>query len=100
MSIGTTIDSEPNVAATALALKRALIETVSDAGLTAIDAQTMALLAFTVDLPFMQKFGGGVTSHNTTRTTPGSPRTGNFYTAKIEEHLADIDRRIKALGGT
>jgi len=100
MSIGTIIDSQPNTACTVLALKRALIETVSDAGLTAIDPQTMALLALQVDLPFMNKFGGGVTSHNTTRTTPASARVQNFQVAKVEEHLADIDRRLKALGGS
>jgi len=100
MSIGTVIDAQPNTACTVLALKRALIETVADAGLKAIDDQSMALLTQIVDLAFMGKFGGNVTSHNTTRTTPGSARVQNFQVAKVEEHLADIDRRLKALGGS
>lgn len=100
MSTGTIIDGEPNVVCKALALKRALIETVSDAGPTAIDPASMALLTQIVDLQFMNKFGQGVTANNPTRINPGSARTGNFYTAKVEEHLADIDRRLKALGGS
>ncbi len=100
MSVGSTIDGEPNVAAKALAIKRALVETVSDAGAGAIDDTTMALLNQPVDLLHMYKFGGGVTVHNTTRTTLASSRVGNFVAAQVENHLAAIDVRIKQLGGT
>jgi len=100
MSIGSVIDGEPNVACQALALKRALIETVSDAGLANIDSKTMDLLMKQIDLRHMFKFGGGVTSHNTTRTNPGSARVANFVVQDTENHLADIDRQLKALGGS
>ena len=100
MSIGTTIDGEPNVACQALALKRALIETVSDAGLKNIDDTTMALLNKQIDLVHMFKFGGGVTSHNGTRTNAGSARVGNFAVADVENHLAAIDLQLKKLGGS
>ncbi len=100
MSVGSTIDGEPNVAAKALALKRALVEVVSDAGSGTIDDVTMALLNTHVDLLHMYKFGGGVTAHNTTRTTLASSRVGNFVAAQVENHLASIDLRIKQLGGS
>lgn len=100
MSVGSIIDAEPTAATKALALKRALIETVADAGASGIDPQTMALLTAQIDLLHMNKFGGGVTGHNTTRTTPASARVNNFAVAKVEEHLADIDRRLTALGGS
>lgn len=100
MSIGSIIDAEPNVAAKCLAIKRALIETVSDAGTKNIDAKTLALINKNVNLDLMLKFGGGVTAHNATRTIPGSARVGNFEVAKVEEYLADIDRQLTALGGS
>jgi hypothetical protein len=100
MSVGSTIDAEPNAVCKALALKRALIETVADAGATAFDPVSMALLTQAIDLNHMNKFGGGVTGHNTTRTAAGSARVQNFQVAKVEEHLADIDRQLKALGGS
>jgi hypothetical protein len=99
-TIGQTIDAEPSIAAQCLAIKRALVETVADAGLKAIDDQTLALLMVPVDLAFLQKFGGGITAHNTTRTNPASPRVGNFNVARVEEHLAAIDRQLIKLGGT
>jgi hypothetical protein len=99
MSIGTTIDAEPNPAAQALALKRALVELIADATPAAIDATTLDLLMKPVDLRHMLKFGGGTTSHNTTRTQAASLRVANFNVAQVENHLADIDKRIKALGG-
>lgn len=100
MSVGSIIDGEPNVACQALALKRALIETVSDAGIKNIDAKTLALLVQPVNLEHMMKFGGGVTSHNSTRVNAGSARVQNFEVAAVENHLADIDRQLKALGGS
>lgn len=100
MSVGSIIDGEPNAVCQALALKRALIETVSDAGATAFDAKSLALVTQVIDLNHMNKFGGGVTSHNTTRTAPGSTRVQNFQVAQVEEHLAAIDRQLKALGGS
>lgn len=100
MSIGSIIDGEPNVAAQVLALKRALIETVSDAGVKNIDAKTLALLVQPVNLEHMLKFGGGVTSHNTTRITTASARVSNFEVAQVENHLAAIDTQLKALGGS
>lgn len=100
MSVGSIIDGEPNTAARALALKRALVEVVSDAGSGAIDDTTMALLNTPVDLLHMYKFGGGTTVHNTTRTTLASSRVGNFVAAQYESHLAAIDVRIKQLGGS
>jgi len=100
MSIGTTIDGEPTNATKALALKRALVETVADAGIGAIDDTTMALLNVPVDLLHMYKFGAGTTAHNTTRTTLASSRVGNFVAAQVETHLAAIDNRLKQLGGS
>ncbi|SRR6266699_1738944 len=100
MSIGSVIDGQPNVAARALALKRALVETVADAGAGTIDDATMALLTSYVDLLHMYKFGGGTTAHNVTRTTTATSRVGNFVAAQTETHLASIDVRLKQLGGS
>src|SRR5690242_20155764 len=100
MSIGTTIDGEPNVACQALALKRALVQLVSDAGLSAIAGKTMVLLQIPVDYSHMQKYGGGVTAHAATRTQPGSQRVQIFSVSVVENHLADIDNQLKALGGS
>src|SRR3954469_21950130 len=100
MSVGSIIDAEPNPACQALALKQALIETIADASLKAIDDGTMALLVKPVNLQHMNKFGGGTTSHNATRTNAGSARVGNFEVQAVENHLADIDRQLKKLGGS
>lgn len=100
MTIGSIIDAEPNAVCQALALKRALIETVSDAGAGAFDAKTLRLLRKEIDLEFMNNFGGGVTAHKTNRLTPGSTRVQNFNVARVEEYLADIDRQLLALGGS
>lgn len=97
---GQVIDGEPNVACQALALKRALVQLVADAGMTAIDQPTMDLLNKPVDLAYMQKFGGGTTAHATARATQASARVGNFAVAQVESHLAAIDARLKALGGS
>lgn len=100
MSTGSVIDGEPSVAAKALALKRALVETVADAGINGIDNVTMALLNTPVDLLLMYQFGGGTTAHNTTRGSLASSRVANFAAAQVETHLAAIDTRIKQLGGS
>lgn len=100
MSVGSVIDGEPNVAAQALALKRALVQVVADAAYKSIDDATMELLMVPVDLNHMYKFGGGTTAHATTRATLASARVGNFAVAQVESHLADIDKRITQLGGS
>jgi hypothetical protein len=100
VSIGTVIDGEPNVATQALALKRALVEIVADAGMAAIDTTTMALLNQHVDLAYMQKFGGGVAIDKGQRATVASARVGNFAAAQVETYLAAIDAQLKKLGGT
>lgn len=100
MSDGTVIDGEPNVAAKCLALKRALVQNVADAAYKSIDDATMALLMVPVDLNHMYKFGGGTTAHATTRGTQASARVGNFAAAQVESHLAEIDSRLKVLGGS
>ena len=100
MSTGSIIDGEPNTACQALALKRALVQLVADAGMAAIDATTMALINAPIDYAFMQKFGGGTTAHAATRATQASARVGNFAAAQVESHLADIDKRLMQLGGS
>lgn len=100
MSDGTTIDGEPNTAAKALAIKRALIQTVADAAQGSIDNTTMALLNTPVDLLHMYRYGGGTTAHAATRGQQASARVGNFNVAQVESHLADIDKQIIKLGGT
>lgn len=100
MSVGSVIDGEPNIAAQALAIKRALVQVIADAPYKSIDDATMALLQVPVDLNHMYKFGGGTTAHAPTRGTLATARVGNFVAAQYESHLADIDARLKALGGS
>lgn len=100
MSIGTVIDGESTTEQKCLALKRALIETVADAGPANISPKTLALLLVPVDLNFMLQFGGGTTARNGKRTQAGSSRSGNSHVAMIENHLADIDKQLVALGGS
>lgn len=100
MSVGTVVDGESTTEQKILALKRALIETVADCGPANISTKSLQLLLVPVDLNFVLQFGGGTTARNGKRTQAGSARSGNSVMAIVENHLADIDKQLVALGGS